>query len=59
MLKANIIEILSRDSSDMHRIERLANELEKLFIDELADCLVAVLVNLFPEEDNDKSETVS
>ena len=47
MLKARIIEILSRDSSDMHRIERVANELELLFIEELADCLVSILVKLY------------
>jgi len=51
MLKADIIEILSRDSSDMHRIERLATELEKLFIEELADYLVSVLVKLFPGDE--------
>ena len=56
MLKADIIEILSRDSSDMHRIERLANELEKLFIEELVDSLVSVLVKLFSQDSN---ETVS
>lgn len=50
MLKANIIEILSRDSSDMHRIERLANELEHLFIDELVDYLVKVLVKIYEQD---------
>ncbi len=59
MLKAQIKDILSHEFSDTFRIDKLADDLEKLFIDELADCLVAVLVNLFPEEDNDKSETVS
>ena len=52
MIKAKIIEILSRDSSDMHRIERLANEIEKLFIEELADCLVSILVKLYEQENN-------
>ena len=54
MLKANIIEILSRDSSDMHRIERLAAELEKLFIEALADYLVSVLVKLYEEDGNNE-----
>jgi len=52
MLRAQIKDILAHEFSDTFRIEKLATELEHLFIDELADCLVSVLIKLFPEEDD-------
>ena len=62
MLKTKIIEILSRDSSDMHRIERLANELEELFethfeesMERMVTSAVNVMVKLYEQ---DKQSTI-
>jgi len=54
MLKAQIKEILAREFSDTFRIEKLASDLEKLFIDELGDCLVSILLKL--QEDTEDEQ---
>lgn len=63
MLKARIIEVLSRDSSDMHGIERVANELEKLFdshfeesMEKMVTSAVNVMVKLYAPENTEVND---
>ena len=52
MLKDKIKTILATETSDIIKIDRLADDLEKLFVEELADTTVSAIERLNEDTDS-------